>query len=44
MQRKGHMAEQIIAILKKHEAGMNTANLCRKHRVSEATFYNWKAA
>jgi putative transposase len=35
--------EQIIAILKEHEAGMKTADLCRKYRISEATFYNWKA-
>ena len=35
--------EQIIAILKEHEVGAKTADLCRKHGVSEATFYNWKA-
>jgi putative transposase len=43
MQRKRHTEEQIIAILKEHEAGMKTADLCRKHGISEATFYNWKA-
>jgi putative transposase len=35
--------EQIITILKEHEAGMKTADLCRKYGISEATFYNWKA-
>jgi putative transposase len=38
-----HTEEQIIAILKEHEAGAKTADVCRKHGVSEATFYNWKA-
>ena len=42
MKRKRHTEEQIIAILKEHEAGA-TADVCRKHGVSEATFYNWKA-
>ena len=41
--RKTHTEEQIIAILKEHEAGAKTADVCRKHGVSEATFYNWKA-
>jgi putative transposase len=43
MQRKRHTEEQIIAILKEHEAGMKTADLCRKYGISGATFYNWKA-
>ncbi len=43
MKRKRHTEEQILAILKEHEAGMKTADVCRKHGVSEATFYNWKA-
>jgi putative transposase len=42
MKRKRHTEEQIIAILKEHEAGMKTADLCRKHGISEASFYNWK--
>ena len=42
MQRKRHTEEQIIAILKEHEAGMKVADLCRKYGISEATFYNWK--
>ena len=35
--------EQIIGILREHEAGAKTADLARKHGVSEATLYNWKA-
>jgi putative transposase len=35
--------EQIIAVLKEQEAGAKAADLCRKHGISEATFYNWKA-
>ena len=43
MKRKRHTEEQIIGILKEHEAGMKTADLCRKHGISEGCFYNWKA-
>ena len=43
MKRKRHTEEQIIAILKEHEAGAKTADVSRKHGVIEATFYNWKA-
>jgi putative transposase len=43
MQRKRHTEEEIIAILKEHEAGIKTADLCRKHGISDATFYNWKS-
>ena len=43
MKRKRHTEEQIIAILKEQEAGLKTAELCRKHGISEPTFYNWKA-
>ena len=35
--------EQIIGILREQEAGAKTADLARKHGISEATFYNWKA-
>ena len=35
--------EQIIGILREQEAGAKTANVCRKHGVSSATFYKWKA-
>ena len=34
--------EQIIAVLKESEAGMKTSELCRKHGISDATFYAWK--
>jgi len=35
--------EQIIAILREHEAGAKTADVCRRHGISDATFYKWKA-
>ena len=35
--------EQIIGILREQEAGAKTAEVCRKHGVSSATFYKWKA-
>jgi putative transposase len=35
--------EQIIAILREQEAGASTAEVCRKHGISVATFYKWKA-
>ena len=35
--------EQIIAILAEQERGMKTAELCRKHGISQNTFYKWKA-
>ena len=43
MKRKRFTEEQIIGILKEHELGGKTADLCRKHGISEATFYNWKS-
>ena len=43
MKRKRFTEEQIIAVLKEHELGAKTADLCRKHGISEATFYNWKS-
>lgn len=43
MGRQRHTEEQIIAALKEAEAGMKTADLCRKHGISDATFYKWKA-
>jgi len=35
--------EQIIGILREQEAGTKTADVCRKHGISDATFYKWKA-
>jgi putative transposase len=35
--------EKIIAVLKQAEAGVKAAELCRKHGISQATLYNWKA-
>ena len=43
MVRKRYTEEQIIAVLNEAEAGPRTADLCRKHGMSDATFYNWKA-
>lgn len=43
MKRARFTEEQIIGVLKEHEAGAKTANLARKHGVSEATLYNWKS-
>lgn len=43
MKRKQFKEEAIIAILKEHEAGVTTADLCRKHGMSSASFYAWKA-
>lgn len=43
MKRKRFTEEQIIGILREHELGTKTADLCRKHGISEATFYNWKS-
>ena len=43
MRRKRFTEEQIIGVLKEHELGAKTADLCRKHGISEATFYNWKS-
>lgn len=43
MKRKRFSDEQIIGILKEHEAEVSVADLCRKHGVSDASTYKWKA-
>lgn len=43
MKRSRFSEEQIIGILKEHEAGVPVAELCRKHGVSDASIYKWKA-
>lgn len=43
MKRARFTEEQIIGVLKEQEAGVKTADLARKHGISEATVYNWKA-
>lgn len=41
--KKRFTEEQIIKILKEQEAGLGTGDICRKHGISNATFYNWKS-
>ena len=43
MKRSRFSEEQIIGLLKEHEAGVTVADLCRKHGMSSASFYAWKA-
>ena len=43
MKRSRFSEEQIIGILKEHEAGVSVADLCRKYGVSDASIYKWKA-
>lgn len=42
MTRKRHTEEQIIAVLKDAQAGVSVQDLCRKHGISDATFYKWR--
>ena len=42
MKRSRFSEEQIIGILKEHQAGLSAQDLCRKHGISDATFYNCK--
>jgi putative transposase len=43
MKRSRFSEEQIIGILKEHQAGVPAAEICRKHGISDATFYNWRS-
>lgn len=43
MKRKRYSQEQIIGILKEGESGTATPELCRRHGISEGTYYRWKA-
>ncbi len=43
MKKQRFTEEQIIGVLKEQEAGVKAADLYRKHGISEATVYNWKA-
>ncbi len=42
MTRKRHTEEQIIGVLKDAQAGLGVQELCRKHGISDATFYKWR--
>jgi putative transposase len=42
MTRKRHTEEQIITVLKDAQAGVSVQELCRKHGISDATFYKWR--
>ena len=43
MKRSRFSEEQIIGILKEHQAGLGAKELCREHGISDATFYKWRS-
>jgi putative transposase len=43
MRKSRFTEEQIIGMLKEHQAGMPVADLCRKHGVGDTTFYGWRS-
>ena len=43
MKRSRFSEDQIIGILKQHQAGLSAAELCRQYGVSDATFYKWRS-
>lgn len=43
MRKSRFNEEQIIGILKEHQAGMPVADVCRKHGISDATLYTWRS-
>jgi putative transposase len=43
MKKSRYSEEHIIGVLKEHQAGIPVSELCRKHGISDATFYNWRS-